>query len=293
VRTYEKRLLRRQKEVLVAERRFQRHARQADALQEERSRLQSHYQELLSDNATNPSPVRAIWRMDAGFVSQANLLWLIEMGYTVYTKGASAHLLQKLLDMLPDDAAWERVGKNAEMVSWANSTLNGHFTYPLNIGLLRYHTGDSLRHAVLLHFGDEPVTQNQAQWFHTYNARQTIEAGIKEGKNVFQMHHLKVRSASALQLQEHLACLAANFVRIAARWLAQQQHDASAITTHSVQQMVQVVANTSARVWLQGNVWLLKFTEQSLYAGRSLMIRLGQGAFQLPLPLFNFQNSHF
>ena len=293
VRTYEKRLLRRQKEVLVAERRFQRHARQADALQEERSRLQSHYQELLSDNATNPSPVRAIWRMDAGFVSQANLLWLIEMGYTVYTKGASAHLLQKLLDMLPDDAAWERVGKNAEMVSLANSTLNGHFTYPLNIGLLRYHTGDSLRHAVLLHFGDEPVTQNQAQWFHTYNARQTIEAGIKEGKNVFQMHHLKVRSASALQLQEYLACLAANFVRIAARWLAQQQHDASAITTHSVQQMVQVVANTSARVWLQGNVWLVKFTEQSLYAGRSLLIRLGQGAFQLPLPLFSFQNSHF
>jgi hypothetical protein len=293
VQTYEKRLPRRQKDVLVAERRFQRHARQADALQEEWTRLQYHYQELLSDNAANPAPVRAIWRMDAGFASQANLLWLIEMGYDVYSKGASVHLLQKLLDKLPDDATWERVGKNAEMVSWANSTLDDHFSYPLNIGLLRYHTGDSQRHAVLLHFGDEPVTQNQPQWFRTYNSRQTIEAGIKEGKNVFQMHHLKVRSAPALQLQEYLACLAANFVRLAAHWFAQQQQNLSAIAIHSVQQMVQVVANTSARVWLQGNVWLLKFTEQSLYAGQSLMIRLGQGAFQLPLPFFSFQNSHF
>ena len=32
-------------------------------------------------------------------------------------------------------------------------------------------------------------------WFHTYNGRQTIEAGIKEGKNVFQMHHFKVRTS--------------------------------------------------------------------------------------------------
>ncbi len=293
VQTYEKRLPRRQKDVQVAERRFQRHARQAEALHEAYTQLQHQYQALLADNEANPTPVRAIWRMDAGFASLANLLWLIEMGYEVYTKGVSAHLLPKLLDILPEDATWERVGKNAEMFSWAQTTLDGYFAYPLDIGLLRYHTGDSQRHAVLLHFGDDPVPQHQGQWFHTYNGRQTIEAGIKEGKNVFKMHHLKVRSAPALQLQESLACFAANFVRLAAYWFTQQQHDFSEIAISSVKQMVQVVGNTSAHVWLQGNVWLLKFTEQSLYAGRSLMIRLGQGAFQLPLPLFNFQKSHF
>jgi len=293
VQTHEKRLSRRQKDVQVAERRFQRHARQADALHEAYTQLQQQYQALLSDNEANPTPIRAIWRMDAGFASLANLLWLIEMGYEVYTKGVSAHLLPKLLNILPEDATWERVGKNAEMFSWAQTTLDGHFSYPLDIGLLRYHTGDSQRHAALLHFGDDPVTQHQMLWFHTYNGRQTIEAGIKEGKNVFKMHHLKVRSAPALQLQESLACFAANFVRIAAYWFTQQQLDFSELPISSVKQMVQVVANTSAHVWIQGNVWLLKFTEQSLYAGRSLMIRLGQGAFQLPLPLFNFQKSHF
>ena len=294
VQTYEKRLPRRQKAVQRAERRLRRHTRQARALHEDYTRLRRHFQALEADNASNPMPVRAIWRMDAGFASLANMLWLIEMGYEVYTKGASAHLTPKLLAMLPQDAVWERVGKNAEMVSWADVTLDGSFAYPLDMGLLRYHTGDSLRYAVLLHFGDDPVTHDQSRWFHTYNARQTIEAGIKEGKNVFQMHHLKVRSAPALQLQESLASFAANFVRIAARWFTQQQQASSEMFFHSVQQMVQVVANTSARVWIQGNVWLLKFTEQSLYAGQSLMIRLGQqGAFQLPLPFFNFQKSHF
>ena len=52
-----------------------------------------------------------------------------------------------------------------------------------------------------------------------YSGRQTIEAGIKEGKNVFQMHHLKVRLRQALLLQENMACFAAEFVRFAAHWL--------------------------------------------------------------------------
>jgi hypothetical protein len=49
-----------------------------------------------------------------------------------------------------------------------------------------------------------------------------IEAGIKEGKNVFAMHHLKVRSAPAIILQEQFAVFTSNFVRWAARWLREQ-----------------------------------------------------------------------
>ncbi|MFO7536851.1 MAG: hypothetical protein R6X32_02190 [Chloroflexota bacterium] len=119
--------------------------------------------------------------------------------------------------------------------------------------------------------------------FHTYNGRQTIEAGIKEGKNVFQMHHLKVRSPEALLLQEHLACFAVNFVRFAAQWLAHKV-ESTPFSTQSVKQMVQVAAYTSAWVQKQGDVWFLRFTEQSCYAGYSL--RFGDGVIQLPLPLF-------
>jgi hypothetical protein len=54
------------------------------------------------------------------------------------------------------------------------------------------------------------VTTDLPGWFASYNGRQTIEAGIKEGKNVFQMHHLKVRSPAGLMIWEEFAVFAAN-----------------------------------------------------------------------------------
>ena len=116
----------------------------------------------------------------------------------------------------------------------------------------------------------------------------TIEAGIKEGKNVFQMHHLKVRSPAGLVIQEEFAAFAANFVRWAAAWLHQVCLEAPAPFDRpqaSVKQMVGVAANTSAWVIWQPQGCLLRFTELSAFAGVELEIR-DCVAFQLALPLF-------
>ena len=215
------------------------------------------------------------------------------------------------------DSRWERVGGNATLTAWSETTVDDYFLYPVNVALAQYQMGERNKHAVFVHYGDEDTTQNLDGWFHTYNGRQTIEAGIKEGKNVFQMHHLKVRSAPALLLQEHFASFAANFVRFAALWIAEQQVELAPVNTTPVKQvelapvnmasvkqvksapiniasvkhMVQVCAHTSAWVMRQGDVWLLTFTEQSLYAGYSL--RFGTGPVQLPLPLsFNIHSCH-
>lgn len=289
INTYEKQLPRRQKDLAVAERRWQRHEKQVDANKEAWERLQRHYEQLLADNATNPHPVQAVFRLDGGFASRENIDWLIEMGYDIYTKSRSTKVRDTLSNDLNPDVNEQRVGGNATLTAWASTTVDDYYTYPMNVALAKYHTGDTSRRSVLLHYGDEPVIDDLDAWFHAYNGRQTIEAGIKEGKGVFQMHHLKVRSTNALLLQEHFACFAANFVRFAALWLTQQQTDTT-IQTHSVKHMVSVIANTSARVWQQGDVWFLRFTEQSFYAG--LVLRFGKGAIQLPLPLYNFQNSY-
>jgi hypothetical protein len=118
---------------------------------------------------------------------------------------------------------------------------------------------------------------------------QTIEAGVKEGKHVFEMHHLKVRSAAGLAIQEEFAVLAANLVRWAAEWLDEQPYQLPKPLDRaraSVKQMVRVMANTSAVVFWQseGSV-LLKFDDLSPYPGAELWI--GQGlVLQPPLPLF-------
>ena len=249
-------------------------------------RLQQRLKEFEADNQTNAFPIEAVFRIDAGFGTRENVDWLIEMGYEVYTKPYSDWLTPRLKLETHPQTKWTPVGGNAEMIAWKNRPL-ADFPYPLDVGLERFYTGSTQRFGTLIHFGQDPVTTDLPAWFHRYNARQIVEAGIKEGKNVFAMHHLKVRSAPAIFLQEQFAVFAANFVRWAARWLVEQ----CALLPGSwqnpvktkVKEQVLVAAHTSAWVIWQDQGCLLMFTDQSLYAGRSLSVSR-QWTLQLPLP---------
>jgi hypothetical protein len=287
-----------------AETRQRQHARQAqvvahltqqvahhqDALvlvQAQEAGLQARLQRFEHENATNPAPMAAVFRLDAGFGTGDNVALLIEMGYEVYTRPHNHQVRDSLLKRVDNTTAWLRVGANADIVAWPSQPLPS-CPYPVDLALERFHTGQTQRHGMLLHFGAAAVTADLPAWFDFYNERQTVEAGIKEGKAVFQMHHLKVRTAPALWLQEQLAAFAANFVRWAAHWLstqcAQEPEQWLAPVAASVKTLVQVAAHTPADVaWLPDGC-LLRFTAESLYAGRT--IQIGGWAFQLSLPLF-------
>jgi hypothetical protein len=122
-------------------------------------------------------------------------------------------------------------------------------------------------------------------WFNRYNGRQLIEAGIKESKQVFQLHHLKVRSEPAIYLQECFVIFAANFIRWATHWL--HQHVVPTANDLNVAQLgikrqVQVAAHVSAQVIRDSDGWLLKFSEQSAFAGK--VLRLPGGSDPPPSP---------
>lgn len=247
--------------------------------------LQRRLQRCLDENAANCAPVSATFRLDAGFGTWENIALLIELGYEVYTKPHQG--CDPTQYGLTDNTAWTAVGSNAEMVAWPQQQLKT-CPYPLDVAFERFYTGKTIRHSVLVHFGQDPVTTDLPGWFATYNGRQTIEAGIKEGKAVFQMHHLKVRAAPALWLQEQFAAFAANFVRWADRWLDTQcrqwPEGWATQVTDSVKTQVQVAAHTPAWVdWLADGC-LLTFTDESPFAG--CRIQSGVWAFQLCLPIF-------
>ena len=48
--------------------------------------LRQRLDQYEKDNAANAFPIRAIFRLDAGFTSRENLIFLIEMGYEIYTR---------------------------------------------------------------------------------------------------------------------------------------------------------------------------------------------------------------
>jgi hypothetical protein len=282
----ERRQARLVKKVPKLEERLARRKEQLTVCQVQESLLQRRLEQFEADNRANRYPIQADFRLDAGFGVRENVALLIEMGYEVYTKPYADWLTPRLKRQTVGRSDWTRVGKNAEMITWKATTLHD-FPYPLDVALERFWVGDKQKHATLLHFGTDPVTTDLPAWFERYNARQTIEAGIKEGKGVFEMHHLKVRSAPGLYLQEQFAVFVANFVRWAAHWLATQCPQLPAgwqdTARPKVKEQVKVGAHTSAWVNWQEQGCLLRFTDHSVFAGRSFKL-VKRWAVQLPLP---------
>ena len=234
--TYQQRLPRNQSAVALAEQRASATAVRYTEATADWQRLCQHYEKLQADNLSNHAPIRVVLRLDAGFASRENLAWLLEMGYDLYTKSRSSTVRDALVQAISPASIVQRVGRNASLVAWPMTTVNDYFPYPLNVALASYQLGEKIRRSVLLHYGSDPVTSDLEQWFHFYNGRQSIEAGIKEGKGVFQMHHLKVRSPAALLLQDRFAAFAANFVRFSAAWFVHQQFQLPIVDMGSVKQ---------------------------------------------------------
>lgn len=289
----ERRQARLAKQVPQLELHLARHEREIAISEVQESLLQRRLEQFEADNRANRYPIQADFRLDAGFGTRENVALLIEMGYEVYTKPFADWLLPRFKRRAVGRSDWTRVGNNAEMIAWKTEALSD-FPYPLDVALERFWVGEQHKYAILIHFGADPVTTDLPGWFTCYNARQTIEAGIKEGKGVFEMHHLKVRTAPGLYLQEQFAVFAANFVRWAAHWLALQCPQLPSgwqDPAHpKVKEQVKVGAHTSAWVLWQEQGCLLRFTDASLFAGRSLELER-HWAVQLPLPFA--ETSHF
>ena len=289
---YQKRQKRREAVVSQAERRLKRRQNEWQSWQSEMDLLRQRQDHFERDNQTNTTPIHAVFRLDAGFGTAENMALLIEMGYEVYSKPHGNWLTHRLKNWVNEQSHWECVGQNAEMVAWHAKELPD-FPYPLDIALERFHTGKKVRLTGLIHFGQDPVASDPPQgtplttWFKRYNQRQTVEAGNKEEKQVFELHHLKVRSRSGILLQEQFVAFAANFVRWATLWLVE---DCANIAegwldpAHPhIKEQVKVGAQSLAWVSWYEQGCLLRFEDHSVFASRSLKVKK-QWSFQLVLP---------
>lgn len=243
--------------------------------QEQVHQLQERLVRYEQENAKNSQPVRIIFRLDAGFGSFENLALLIEMGYEVYTKARSAQVVRRLCKLVQPSDAWTCVGQDAQMLVRSDFALTG-FPYPVQIALERFTTDKRGKHSAFLYFGPEPLRQDLKRWFDFMNGRQTIEAGIKESKQVFYLHHLKVRSVAALVVQESMVVFAANFIRWACHWMEGQAQGKTQMALKGrlagCKARVQVGAHTSAQVLWRKEACLLRFTSASWLAGLELVL---------------------
>lgn len=277
----ERRCVRREKALEVAMKKLGKTQAWLSAHLEQEKALRQRLEQFECENAENPQPLEAGFRLDAGFGTYDNIALLIEMGYEVFIKLHNHKIVQMLKKKVTAETAWRRVGHNAEMVAWSGMPLQ-HCPYPLNIALERFYTGQTQKHSALAHFGVTAVTDDLRAWFGKYNARQTIEAGIKEAKQVFYLHRLKVRSEPAIYLQEALTIFAANFIRWATAWIdqhAEQDEHTLALGKIGIKKQVQVAAHASAKVIHNSEGMLLKFSPVSAFAGKQLFFQRKPGCY--------------
>jgi hypothetical protein len=243
-----------------------------EALQQQ---AQERLERFQQDNRCNPDPLPMVIRLDAGFGTWENLGLLIEMGYEVYSKAFSAQTVQVLFQQFGVTSQWEQVGERVHMHAHAQG-VPVKFWYPLDIGLLRIRSDDRLKKGSLLHFGSASVSQDLPSWFHFYNHRQGIEAGIKESKQVFCLHHLKVRSEPAILVQENFVLFAGNFIRWASAWVSGHAQgsakQALSLSRLGMKRLVQAGAHTSATVNWNSEGCLLRFNDLSFLAGKHLWL---------------------
>ena len=259
---------------------------QVAGLEAEQADLTRWLGQLTAENEAAATPVRIVLRLDAGFATEANLAWLIEMGYSVLTKVYSGHTTKRLQRSIPADASWTRVGANAEAVAVGRQRL-GAGCDEVDLLQVRYQLPEGWRWTTLVWY-DEERAPEAAVWFQSYNGRQTVEAGLKEGKAVFTLRRPLVRSAVGMELQEAFAVFGANFVRWAAAWVREQNEELGSElgqALREVKTLVRVVAHSRARVVVAAGGCALVFEAQSAFAGAVLVLR-GQVVYQSVLPLF-------
>ena len=268
----ERRSVRREKALETARQKLAKTLDQMQGHLAEEKLLCQRLAQFEQDNADNPQPIEACFRLDAGFGTYESPALLIEMGYEIYVKLHNHKITEMLKKKIAPDSHWTRVGDNAEMIAWSGLELQ-HCPYPLEVALERFHTGKTQKHSALAHFGHTPAIPDLPAWFARYNARQTIEAGIKETKQVFYLHRLKVRSEPAIYLQEAMTIFAANFIRWAMVWIDQhvvQDENTLPLAKLGIKKQVQVAAHTSAKVIQNSDGMLLKFSPVSAFAGKQL-----------------------
>lgn len=228
--------------------------------------LQQRLAELARQNVAQLDPPRCRLRMDAGFCSGELLTVILELGYEIETK-AGHRAAESLVARVTPETVWTRVGKNAEMVGWTNYQMR-HCPYPVSVALERFYTPQGRKYSVLVRSQEAPNTPcpDLREWFHSYNARQLIEAGFKQSKTVFKVQRLWSRSAVGMQVQALLALFAANFVAWARDWLTERVQVETASAARALsrpKQLVRVAANSLAAVEYEGNAVVVRFSALS------------------------------
>lgn len=252
---------------------------QRDQLQAAITQLQARHATLAADNAGIANPRRIILRLDGGFGDAAHLAWLYEQGYDFV---ARVHNHRVAATLRRDEGfSWEKVSKNGFIAESTRTTL-GSSPYPVRVFACRQWWGTEKPErwsALAVNPELTPSDWPTRRVGVFYNARQIIEAGIKEGKSIFASRHLPTRHHAGIALYQELVLLAQNLIR----WFRRQRLRHTPLERTGVKDLVHRAANSRALVVTEDRALVLHFSADTPWPHLTLSLRQ-QLNYQLWLP---------
>jgi len=255
-----------------------------EKLHDQIAQLQAQRAALAAENAANLHPRRIILRMDGGFGHAAKLAWLDEQGYDFVARVHNHRVSERLRQ--EEGLKWEKVSKNGFLAESKETSL-GECPYPMRLFLCRQWWGDKRpeRWSALVATPSLPADAWPPRRIGVfYNGRQTIEAGIKEGKGIFASRHLPTRHRDGIAFYEELVLFAQNLVR----WFRRQFLGHTLLAAASIKELVRIGANSHAQIRHDGCALILTFAADGPW--RDISLPLGRNVaacYQLALPFLD------
>jgi hypothetical protein len=248
----------------------------------ELAELEARVAQMLTDNESNPHPVRLILRMDGGFGVSEGLAWLWEQGYSFVAKAHN----QRLAERLCQEAGlrWEKVTHNA-FVAESTATVFGDCPYSLRLFVCRqWMQSDRPDHWSALAASPDldPDAWDVRRVGTFYNGRQMIEAAIKESKGVLSAGRLPTGNRAGIVLYEEMVMLAQNLIR----WLRSQVLTNTPLRNKGIKELVQVGANARAQVLRGQGALTIIYPANGPWPGVTLTVGQHYG-FQLAFPFLD------
>jgi len=231
------------------------------------------------------NPFRGILiRGDAGFGAIENIILLSELKYDFLLKGYSPHTAALLAKEVPSKQ-WLEFTPVVSVAELGPVNLPG-CPYPLRVVLGKTKTAKLGVEQYFHLITTIPKRMKDARTLlRFYNARQTIEAFIKTGKNVLNFKHFRVRNFYGIQFTLVLSLLAHNFMSWARRDIFAGTPLAKIGIREFVEQAMRVPARADIHMSpLRSQIPVTLFPETNVYA-RSLVEAIKRKqSLQLPLP---------
>jgi len=266
----------------ILERRSKRLYSRAEILREEAAQALKTSQSF--DTLRHHNPRRAILiRGDAGFGSIENSTLLIELGYNFLLKGYSPHTARVLAQGVAE-SQWIRSNPVVSVAELGIIKLPG-CPYPVRVVLGRTKTAKSQVFQYFHLVTTVPERLKDAiEVVKFYNARQTIEAFIKTGKNVLNLKHFRVRNFYGIEFTLVLGLLAHNFMN----WARREIFAGTPLARMGIREFVQQAMRVPARLKpLEMDMPITLFPETSVYAQALVRATEKKSTVQMLLPFSN------